>query len=80
MIVPQVALEQKRIAGDKAILPSDAELHFELGRLYERAGDAENALVSFVRGLYWFMDDDDQDRRDAELRRRAVDRALARVD
>jgi 3',5'-cyclic AMP phosphodiesterase CpdA len=72
------AIEEMRRA--VAILPSDAELHFDLGRLYERAGDAENALVSVVRGLYWFMDEDEEDRKDAELHRRALDRALARVD
>jgi hypothetical protein len=41
------------------ILPSDAEIHFNLGRLFEKRGDIETALVSYVRGLYWFMDEKD---------------------
>jgi tetratricopeptide (TPR) repeat protein len=58
------------------ILPSDAEIYFDLGRLYEKNGDLETALVSFVRGLYWFMDEEDPEDDDyqvyLEIRRRVL--------
>lgn len=44
-----------------AILPSDAELQFALGSLYEQAGDREDAVVAYTRGLYWFMEEDGQE-------------------
>jgi Flp pilus assembly protein TadD len=44
-----------------AILPSDAEIQFALGSLYEQAGDRENAVVAYTRGLYWFMEEDGQE-------------------
>lgn len=47
-----------------AIVPSDAEIHFNLGRLFEKKGDLETALVSYVRGLYWFMDEKDPEEED----------------
>jgi tetratricopeptide (TPR) repeat protein len=60
-----------------AILPSDAEIHFDLGRLYERKGDDETALVSYARGLYWFMEEDGQDEEDLreyrEIRRKVME-------
>jgi hypothetical protein len=48
------------------ILPSDAEIHFDLGALYEEVGDSESALVSYFRGLYWFMEEHEQDEEDLE--------------
>lgn len=56
------AIEELEMA--LAILPSDAEIHFDLGRLYEEKGDVETALGSFVRGLYWFMEEHEQDEED----------------
>ena len=56
------------------MLPSEAEIHFELGRLLEQKGDLEAALVSYVRGLHWFMDEKDPEDNDyqqyLEIRRK----------
>lgn len=41
------------------ILPSEADIYFQLGRLLEQQGELEAALGSYVRGLYWFMDEKD---------------------
>jgi tetratricopeptide (TPR) repeat protein len=49
------------------ILPSDAEIYFDLGRLLEKKGDLETALVSYVRGLYWFMDEKDPEDDDYQV-------------
>ncbi len=63
-----------------AILPSDAGLRFALGRLYEKTGEREEALVSYTRGLYWFMEEDDQDEEDVREQREARDRVAGLLD
>jgi 3',5'-cyclic AMP phosphodiesterase CpdA/Flp pilus assembly protein TadD len=59
------------------ILPSEAGLRFAVGRLYEQSGRREDAVVSYTRGLYWFMEEDDQDEEDVleqlEIRDRVAD-------
>jgi tetratricopeptide (TPR) repeat protein len=60
-----------------SILPSDAELHFGLGALYERLGERESAFLSYARGLYWFTEEDGQDREDIEEYEKTRDRVLA---
>jgi len=44
-----------------AIVPSDADLHFELGELYEMVGDQQAALAAYQKGLEWFMDEVEDD-------------------
>jgi Flp pilus assembly protein TadD len=60
-----------------AILPSDAGLQFALGRLYEQSGDPHDAVAAYTRGLYWFMEEDDQDeeelQEELEVRGRVAD-------
>ncbi|UCH63956.1 MAG: metallophosphoesterase [Fidelibacterota bacterium] len=44
-----------------AIVPSEADLHFELGGLYEKVGDQQAALAAYQKGLEWFMDEVEDD-------------------
>jgi len=69
------ALEWARV-----ILPSDSEIHFDLGRLYERRGEVETALISYVRGLYWFMDEKDQDEEELQEYQDIRHRVLAATE
>jgi tetratricopeptide (TPR) repeat protein len=62
------------------ILPSDAEIHFDLGALYEEVGDSESALVSYFRGLYWFMEEHEQDEEDLEEYLEIRDRVAASLN
>jgi len=61
---PEAAIEELERA--LAILPSDAEIHFDVGGLHEDLGNTEHALSSYVRGLYWFMEEHEQDEEDLE--------------
>lgn len=43
------------------ILPNDPDFWFDLGKLYEKTGAKASAVFASQRGLYWFMDAEEDD-------------------
>ncbi len=39
------------------ILPNESDMWFDLGKLYEKVGDVESAVFCYERGLYWHLDE-----------------------
>ena len=42
-----------------AVLPSDADLYFDIANLYEIRNDRKNARANYAKSVHWFIDDED---------------------